>query len=465
MIMVIIAVILLISAIFIPFLLPKTLPQKAIAAATLLGAMFCGVFGSISYNDAGSCAHIRTIFGSESSKCDVGWYFQGWGTTTSWPHYIGVQNTIAGAPTQVSDSLAQYGAYSVRLADNWTGDITQTTRFGIPQSEPEFLRLAHDFRTPERLITSMLVPAVNAALDTTANLFTMEEYYAGGSRDAFKKEYQDTIILGPAITEKIDDPQIIQKKVSANPANPVTADTNEVAAENEVKIVEKKVDKTGNDIRPIKNQYSAYGIVVNSAIIQNLDPDGRYEEQIKLRKEAISRRVIARDQRLEQEEQRLLTIAKSETEISARQGQARVAQIERTTDAETTKKLALIEAGRQLEQADVDRKTATIALDTAKINADAQIVKAQADAKSRELAIQADNALQSKLNAEVEIQRVWAEAYAKRAVPQIVMGGASDGGAPVGSDTEITKFFNLLNANAAKNLAYDRKLDAPAAAQ
>lgn len=451
---------LIIAAIVIPFVTPANFPRSAIAGVLFLLGGVAGVSGSVSYNDAGYCSHIRTAFGSESSKCDVGWYFSGWGTSVQWPLYISVQNSPREG-NEISNDAAQFPVYSIRLADNWTGDITQTTRFGIPQNEEQFLKLAHDFRTPQNLISNVLVPTVNAALDTTANLFTMEEYYAGGARDAFKKEFADTMILGPAITEKIDDPQEIQKRVSANPANAATEDTNEAAASGaDIQIVEKKRDKSGSDIRPNKNQYSAYGIVVNSAIVSNLDPDTRYEEQIKLRKEAISRRVIAKDQRLEQEEQRFLTIAKSETEIAQRQGEARVKQIEQTTGAETEKKLALIKAQQQTEQAAIEKKTAEIAFETAKIAANSKIVTAEADAKARELAIAADNALQSKIDAEIAIQTVWADAYAKRQVPQIVFGGGAGAtGAPTGSDSEVQTFFNLMNANAAKNLSYDRTVE------
>jgi len=455
---IIIASLLFVVAIIALFAMPPTLPRKGIAFGLMIFSFLLGGSGAVSYNDAGYCTHIRTIFGTETSKCDVGWYASGWGTATQWPLYITVQNTIPGAKIEVTDSLALFPSYSVRLADNWSGDITQTTRFGIPQNEEQFLKLAHDYRTPQNLISTILVPTVSAAIDTTANLYTMEEYYAGGARDSFKKEYTDTVVLGPAVTERIVDPQQIHNKVSANVNSDVTKDENEVAGTTEIKIVEKKTDRTGSDIRPSKNQYSAYGIVVNSAIIQNLDPDDRYEEQIQKRKEAISRRVIARDQRLEQDEQRFLTIAKSETEIANRQGAARVVQIEQTTNAETSKKLALIKAQQMTEQAEIEKKTAAINFETAKIEADSKIVSAEADAKARQLAIEADNALQSKIDAEVKIQTVWAQAYSTRNVPQIVMGGSS-GGAPVGSDSEVSTLLNLLNADAAKRLSYDRTIE------
>lgn len=33
------------------------------------------MWGSVSYNDAGYCQHVRTIFGNEDATCETGWYF------------------------------------------------------------------------------------------------------------------------------------------------------------------------------------------------------------------------------------------------------------------------------------------------------------------------------------------------------------------------------------------------------
>lgn len=460
MLMIITAGVLVFASLTVPFFLPKEFPRKAVSVFMLFGAMLCSVSGSVAYNDAGYCSHIRTIFGSETSKCDLGWYFSGWGSSTQWPHNITVGNVSDPAAIK-TDSISTYltGPHRVKLADNWAGDITQSTRFAIPQNEEKFLKMARDFRTPENLIASTLLPSVKASLDSTANLFTMEEYYSGGQRDSFKNEYRDTITLGPAATEQIRDEVEIKKRVAPS-ANEAAADKSENATETNIVIVEKKTDRNGKDIRPIEPGYKQYGINITTAIIENLDPDNAYEAQVVKRKEALGQRVIARDQRITQEEQRLLKVAEAQTEIAEEQGKAQKEQIKMTTDAETQKKLALIVAARQFEQAEVDRKTAQVNLDVAKINGDAKIVTAEADAKSRELALAADNALQAKIDAEVKIQGVWADAYARRSVPQIVMGGGENG-APVGGDREIGKFFDLMNAQAAKALAYDRTLSAP----
>lgn len=71
--------------------------------------------------------------------------------------------------------------------------------------------------------------------------------------------------------------------------------------------------------------------------------------------------------------------------------------------------------------------------------------------------LEADNALAQKLEAEISIQRVWAEAYAKRNVPTYVFG-AGDGDTPTGRDQEAQLLQQLLAMEYAKRLDYDRAI-------
>ena len=83
-----------------------------------------------------------------------------------------------------------------------------------------------------------------------------------------------------------------------------------------------------------------------------------------------------------------------------------------------------------------------------------------AEAYRKAKILTADNALAQKLDAEIEIQRIWADAFAKRAVPQYVFGGSAEGGTPVGSDMEVKNFMQLMTLDAAKRLNYERSLQA-----
>jgi regulator of protease activity HflC (stomatin/prohibitin superfamily) len=434
----------------------KKLRTIGVSIVSSIG-MIITLSGAVSYNDAGFCQHVRTIFGTESSVCETGWYFAGWGTSTTWPHFITVAHTVDATGESVSTAFqgSIMPPYRVRLADNWTGDVTQTTRFGIPQDNEQFLTMARTFRSPERLINTTLKPAVTASLDSVANMFTMEEYYSGGKRDQFKSEFKDAIERGRAAVRQVSLNQaggVIRSRVAPSDSE-VAQDTSEVG-DTEVRriMIEKVMDEKGNDIRT-PHDFSEIGVVVASAILENLDPDDKYEDQINDRKAAASRRVVAREQRLEQEEQRLLAIQQGETDIAKRQAAAKVEQIEKTTNAETTKKLALIEAEQRRAEAEIAAETANLALEKARIDAQAVTVAADAEAYAKEAILTADGALAQKLAAWTEAQRVWADAAARINVPATVIGG--EGGTAGNALGTVDTFMQMMMIKTAKDLQVD----------
>lgn len=436
----------------VPMSEPIAKVKKLVASVlAVIGIIIC-IQGAVAYNDAGYQQHVRTVFGTESAVMNTGWYFEGWGTSTSWPKYITVAHTNA----VDAEGRAITGPYRVRLADNWTGDVTQSTRFQIPSDEDQFLAMARAFRTPERLITTTLRPGVTASLDSVANMFTMEEYYAGGARDQFKTEFSDAVEKGRAKVrqEQVYTNQRITQGGQAPSDLDVAADSADVGDTNVRRTVMVKVtDASGNDVR-ITHDYAQWGIIVAQAILENLDPDDRFEDQIQARKDAASRRIVAREQRLEQEEQRLLAIQQGETDIAKRQAAARTEQIQRTTDAETEKQLALIAAERQREEADIAKETAAINLERAKIDAEAVTVAADAEAYAKSAILEADGALAQKLDAWVQAQRVWADAASKINVPSTVFSGSAGDNSGNALST-VEQFMSMMMMRTAQDLQVD----------
>jgi uncharacterized membrane protein YqiK len=342
------------------------------------------------------------------------------------------------------------------MSDNWTGDVTETTRFGIPQDPEQFLKMARDFRSPERLITTTLKPSVTTAIDTVANMFTMEQYYSGQMRDQFKTEFKDTLIKGqPKV-------QLVQKEVvNPDPVQAAASDTANAQDTSDVgdmtviiTVAEKVLDENGKEIRTVP-EYLQYGIQVSSAILEKIDADPAFEEQQKKRKDAVSRRVIAKEQRLEQEEQRLLEIANGDTEIAKRQAAAKTEQIQLTTEAETAKKLAITAAERVREEARVAKETAQINLERAKIDAQSVTVAADAEAYAKEAILTADGALQQKLDAWVKAQSVWADAASKINVPSTVFNNGGTEGVAGNALGTVDQFMQMMMMKTAKDLQVD----------
>ena len=391
---------------------------------------------------------------------DVGYQFYFFGRWNSWKRALTVQAVRGGSEdlayveVESSETSAALPPQNIMFLDQVDANAQATVRFTIPTDKESFLQLAHEYRTPENLLRTALIPAFKETLQANASLMSAEEYYSGG-RTEFNTEFENQMINGIYIVrrEEISEKKVSDVKGTANVA--LGTQQQDYGDDSKVVfVVRKMLDETGIPRRK-SQRFIDYGVSVVEARITQMDPNQRFVERMQLKQKASADRAIAREQRVQEEEQRLLAIARGEREVAERQAKAKVDQIQRTTEAETEKQLAITEAQKKQEQAEIDKQTAQVNLEKARIEAETRRTLADAEAYQKKAVLQADNALAQKLDAEIEIQKIWAEAFAQRKVPQYVFGGG-DGNTPTGSDSETKAFMQLLTMDAAKRLNYDR---------
>ncbi len=119
--------------------------------------------------------------------------------------------------------------------------------------------------------------------------------------------------------------------------------------------------------------------------------------------------------------------------------EAKQVQVRKVTEANTLKKEAAIAKERKV-----------IELDTAKLEAQRIETLAKAESRKRRLLMEADNALEIRLQAYVDSIKVLAKSIeGKDVVPKVVIGG---GGGKKGQTMSSTDFISLLMAKAANDL-------------
>jgi len=439
--------------------------------AVIIGGLLMLFSSSIFYAEPGYIYHVRTVTGSEKVVTNVGYKFYPFGRWNSWKREMTVQanaNSIANyknraglssdrvnAESESSTTSASLASIRLMFLDNVDALSDATVRFRIPTDEESFLRLAHGYRTPENLLRTALIPAFKETLQATASLMSAEDYYSGG-RTEFNNEFENQMSDGIYIVKR-EERLTSSKESIRGSANAALGEEQEEFGDKtktEFTVI-KQADNTGNLLRNTQ-KFANFGIMVVDARVTDMNPNKAFLQRMTLKQKASADRAIAREQRIQEQEQRLLAISKGEREVAERQAAAKVIQIEKTTDAQTSKQLAITKANQLKEQAEIDKQTSEVKLAQALI--DAKRIKALADAEAyqKKVLIEADNALQPKLDAEVQIQRMWANAYAKRKVPQYVFG--SDGNTPKGGDTETASFMKLMTVQAAKNLNYERSV-------
>ncbi len=431
-------------------------PVAIITGLTIASvSIFNGVFF---YAEPGFKYHVRTITGAESMVKDVGFNVYLFGRYNSWKNAMSVQSSNSGggevsAETEAATMSANMPPQSLVFLDQVDALVQATARFELPSDEESFLRLAHQYRTPENLLRTELIPAFQETLGANAALMSAEDYFQGGKTE-FNNEFQRQMETGIFLVRRVEERVRLDENAAAKATANASLGTQQEDYGEQFKTVfkvEKLRDATGQPRRK-EQSFSKFSITMTSARVTHVQPNVKFRERMQLRQQAAADRAIAREKRVQEEEQRLLAIAKGEREVAERQASAKVEQIEKTTNAETSKQLALTEARQRKEQAAIDRDTSEIQLERARIDAESRQVAADAAAYEKRAILEADNALQQKLDAYVTSQQFWAEAFAQRKVPTHVFGGQSGS---AGGDSDIQNFMDIMTMKAAQDLSID----------
>ena len=137
-------------------------------------------------------------------------------------------------------------------------------------------------------------------------------------------------------------------------------------------------------------------------------------------------------------EQRAITVAK--------EGEANAAAAKWAQEVEKAKAVTL--AQQEFEVAQLGAKSA-------EQKKRAEILLGEGEATRKKLVMQADGALEKKLAAYVETQKVWAEAMSKMNQP--VVPGVMLGGGQGASGNGVTQMMEIMAAKAARDLQIDIK--------
>lgn len=313
---------------------------KFVAAPLGVLALGFGLFnGVFFYNEAGFMTHVRTIFGDEKIVDDVGYATKWFGRATTWKKAISVQSVLVMDDNDTNpdnDGLgATIEAFPIVFLGNVDAKVESSARFRLPGGEP-FLKMAQEYRNPDNFIRTALVPAIKETLQATASLMSADDYYAG-ARSEFAAEFENQLN---------DGLYLIKRKEVRGPRGAIPHQTAILQAGTEQGafgdnnasqfVTEKVTDAKGIPVRK-QQQFRKFGVEVVEARITNVDPNPQYKQRMVKVQQALAELAVARQNRLKEEEEKLLVTARGEKEVEAKRQETLRDQIERTTQAETVK--------------------------------------------------------------------------------------------------------------------------------
>ncbi len=416
------------------------------------------------YAQPGYHYHVRTIAGTETHVTEIGWNFYWFGKVTSWRNAMSLQTSnlkesvSTGSDTESSAMSAELGPQTVTFLDQVDGQLYATVRFKTPLDDETFFKMVHEYRTPENLMRTALIPAFKETATVSAQLMTAEEFFSGG-RSVFASEFENQMFNGVYLVQRVE--KEVNTKRASSSAKASRGKKQAEALDEDTKtitVVEKKIDPVTG--KPMRNnqKFTEYGITVVEARVMDMVPNMAFRERMKQKQEASAARAVAKEQRLQEEEKKLLAEAAGARKVAERQAEEKQKQIVITTNAETEKQKAITDAEKVLEQARIEKLAAKEAYERDMIKAKSIRVLADAEAHAKKVVIQANGALEQKIEAwKYGIDRM-ATAIEKRQVPQsLFLMGGSQSADLAGSSSEINKLLQIIAADSAKSLSL--KLD------
>lgn len=354
--------------------------------------------------DASEIAVIQAPFsGKLSFYCTQGVEWQGGGRVTSYH-----KRTTYEFETQV------------RFNDGGHGVMKGSVQWEMPCDEKNLTALHQKFGSPEAIQSQLIEKITNKAVYMTGPLMSSKESYAE-KRNYLINYVEDQIANGVYRT--------VQHEVKVN--DPITGQ------EKTAVIVDIQM-QNGVPIRQEEAVLAQFGIKTFNFAINSLVYDEQVEKQIQ-QQQQITMNVQTAIAEARQAEQRKLTVEQ--------QGQADAAKAK--WEQEVVKAKEVTAAQQRLAVAELDRKSA----EQKKAE---QILLGEGEARRRELVMQADGALDKKLDTYKETQKYWADAikgYAGNWVPTVVSGGGTSGASASGA----MQLMEMLGAKAAMDLGLELK--------
>ncbi len=405
----------------------------------IIGLATASFKGLAFYAEPGYSYLVQYPTGKQIAVLTPGYHFRYFGDVIPFKKYLTVKFSDSADVLEYSGKQEQI---PVRFNDAVEADVGLSVRVQLPTKPESFKKLALDFRSQENFLSSSVIPAIKEVVRNSARMYSAQEYITGRG-GAFENAVLDQLTDGIYIL-------VINKKIEYNDTEDFFADDEEQRnvkqKENIKDDVEIKRDSNGNKMRK-KHPFKEYNIYISQATIETVETEEKFNKMIGLQRDAAAQTNI-----IKQETQKAI----HNRQKIIQEGETKKAEIRIIKEQEQIQQL--IEKETQQKAAEIEKKKAQIEFETEKIRAETKRTLADAEAYKRQVEIEANNALEQRLSAYIEVNRVYAEALGKQKslVPQIVIGNSGSG---EGQMNSINDFINLLMANQANQLAVDLNFD------
>lgn len=370
-----------------------------------IGALFEDV-------DAGQIVVIQApITGTLTVYKEPGWVGQWFGKAT---HYH------KSAQFWFNTTKAADRSIDVRWNDAGTARISGSVRYKMPLSDDKIIELHSIYGSQEAIENDLIETNIKKSIYMTGPLMSSKESYAE------KRSYLIQLIEDQAARGVY---QTIQKDIKA-----VDAISEQ---EKTITVVEIQYDTAkGVALRQEVSPLKSYGITLSNLSIEGIKYDEKVESQIEAQRKA-TMEVQTAMAKSKEAEQRALTAEK--------EGEARAAEAKWEQE---------VIAAKEVTQAEMRRKVAEEDVKTAELRKRQMILEGEGEAAKKRLVMQADGALNQKLETWLKAEEMKWNAFAQfqgNLVPLYQSGNTGN------NSTNAMQYMELMGLKAMKDLSLDMK--------
>ena len=322
------------------------------------------------------------------------------------------------------------GGSDIRFNDGGHGTICGSLQYEMPSDHEQLKKLYQRFKG-QAAVEGLLKKQTDSAIYLAGQLMSSKESYNETRNDLIhyiSDQIQNGVYRTRTKTVSVNDPITQQQKL--------------------VSAAEIVLDRDGQAQRQELSALHEFGVKIFNFTISRLPYDDQVEAQIQ-QQQRLTMDVQTSVAELKKAEQRNATVEQQgRANATEEKWKQEAIKAQKVVEAQQTKEVAETGAKQKLEVAKLEKEAA-------EQNKQRDILKGEGEATAKRLIIEADGALQAKLDAFVQTQANWATAfssYTGAIVPQFMLGG---GTGATGSGTGLTNFMDIMSMQAAKALALD----------
>lgn len=419
---------------------PKKLTAAVIGGVVLLG----GALSMSQIVETIDASHVTIIQSPVEGRLDVytepGLVGQWFGKVTT---YNRRSQFSFSAKKDVGTSADQ--SVDVTFNDGGHAHISGQVSWEMPVDKKQAARIHKEYGSQQAIEQQLIRPAIERALYLTAPLMSSTESYSA-RRAEFLAAFEDQARNGIYRTETVQTRQ----------PDPISG------VEKTVSITRIVKGADGQPVRQVSSPLADFGIVLLSPTIDGMKYDDTVQKQITQQQQAVAE-IQTAQARAREAEQRAITAEKNgQADAATAKWKQETIKAQAVTEAQQAKEVAELNANRDRQvavtAAERDRQVAELARQAADFTKQTQVLLGEGEAARKKLVMEADGALEKKLEAYVASQRLWADAFANMktpVVPSVVMGGQ------LGQGGSAQTMMDMLAVKAAKDLSLDMSTAMP----